>query len=139
MPLQREGKLSKRPSHLFRFLTQLRRFSAREKPGVGPIDLGKVPAFPVAIQYREHREFVGGQDIIEAALNPGLSAYGIVDQLGIDGRFQSLRITEGADRERWRRQVEKPDELTNGRDRGSHRANAVVDPAGFPNEKNDVP
>ena len=92
----------------------------------------------MTIQYCEHREFVGGQDIIEAALNPGLSACGIVDQLRINGRFQSLRITEGADRERWRRQVEKPDELTNGRDRGSHRANAGVDPVGRPNGS-DVP
>src|ERR1700675_103751 len=71
--------------------------------------------------------------MLQATLYPGLGTLRIVDQLSIHSPFQSLRIAECADRERWRGQVKKRDQLTNARGCGSHRADGDVDALRRPN------
>src|SRR5271165_5354019 len=73
--------------------------------------------------------------MLQATPYPGLHTLRIVNQLSIDSSFQSLRITECADRERWRRQVKKRDQLTNARGCGSHRADGDVDVLCRPNTR----
>src|SRR5271165_3281674 len=71
--------------------------------------------------------------MLEATLYPGLGTLRIVNQLSVHSPFQSLRIAECADRERWRRQVKKRDQLTNARGCGIHRADGDVDALCRPN------
>ena len=73
--------------------------------------------------------------MLQPASYPGLGTLRVVNQLRINRCFQSLRVTECADRERWRGQVKERDQPTDARGGGRHRANLDFGPLRLPDAR----